>query len=168
MVKAEINRDVLKWAIDRLNVNIDIIKNNFPKIDKWLEGEELPTFRQLENLSQKLFVPFGAFFTSKPPEGKLPIPFFRTLPSNILEQCSLKFIWHKHKISKNLYQEVARHFKVSEIVVARRAFDIGFIKKNEFLAFYDNYLKKEKKKAKGGDFYAMGRFSETVYSNYKR
>ena len=75
-------------------------KNNFPKIDKWLEGEELPTFRQLENLSQKLFVPFGAFFTSKPPEGKLPIPFFRTLPSNILEQCSPELIDTYHIIKQ--------------------------------------------------------------------
>jgi Zn-dependent peptidase ImmA (M78 family) len=53
---------------------------------------------------------------------------------------------------------VARYFKVSEIVVARRALDLGKINKTEFFNFYNNYisqlhLKKENQSSRG-DFYA--------------
>jgi Zn-dependent peptidase ImmA (M78 family) len=53
---------------------------------------------------------------------------------------------------------VARTFKVSEIVIARRALDLHKMTKNQFLEFYDEYIHREylKKEAQsgGGDFYA--------------
>jgi Zn-dependent peptidase ImmA (M78 family) len=52
----------------------------------------------------------------------------------------------------------ARFFKVSEIVIARRAFDTGKISKAQFFAFYEAYKNREfiKKQSQGsgGDFYA--------------
>lgn len=52
----------------------------------------------------------------------------------------------------------ARFFKVSEIVIARRALDGGKISKTEFFAFYNAYTKREFEKKEtqsaGGDFYA--------------
>lgn len=52
----------------------------------------------------------------------------------------------------------SRRFKVSEIVIARRALDLGKITKAEFFRFYDEYKNREfdKKKTQenGGDFYA--------------
>jgi Zn-dependent peptidase ImmA (M78 family) len=55
-------------------------------------------------------------------------------------------------------KNTARYFKVSEIVIARRALDLGKITKAQFIAFYDDYIKKEylKKNSQrsGGDFYA--------------
>jgi len=51
----------------------------------------------------------------------------------------------------------ARHFKVSEIVAARRALDLGLIDKNYFFGFYNNFMNRhfEKKSSPsgGGDFY---------------
>jgi Zn-dependent peptidase ImmA (M78 family) len=56
---------------------------------------------------------------------------------------------------------VARIFKVSEIVIARRALDLKKITKVQFIEFYDNYINGEflKKEAQsgGGDFYATTR-----------
>jgi Zn-dependent peptidase ImmA (M78 family) len=56
---------------------------------------------------------------------------------------------------------VARIFKVSAIVIARRALDLKKITKVQFLEFYDNYINREflKKEAQsgGGDFYATTR-----------
>lgn len=51
---------------------------------------------------------------------------------------------------------VAKYFKVSQIVVARRALDLNKITRRAFFSFYDDYVNgiKEKKKATGGDFYA--------------
>lgn len=54
--------------------------------------------------------------------------------------------------------KTARFFKVSEIVIARRALDLGKITKSEFYEFYDDYIHKQfiKKdsQSSGGDFYA--------------
>lgn len=55
------------------------------------------------------------------------------------------------------FQAIARHFKVSPIVAARRAQDLGLIQQAEFLAFYRAYQEDERRKAAraagGGDFY---------------
>lgn len=53
---------------------------------------------------------------------------------------------------------VSRHFKVSQIVIARRALDLGKIGKGTFVKFYDQYIGHEQHKREnqsaGGDFYA--------------
>lgn len=68
-------------------------------------------------------------------------------------------------------QVLARYFKVSEIVVARRALDLNLITKEAFFDFYNNYKKQERqlpKSHEGGNFYAtqtlrLGRrFAKTV------
>jgi Zn-dependent peptidase ImmA (M78 family) len=55
----------------------------------------------------------------------------------------------------------SRYFKVSEIVIARRALDLGKISKPQFFAFYEEYrsreFKKKESKSSGGDFYATAR-----------
>ena len=53
---------------------------------------------------------------------------------------------------------VAKHFKVSQIVIARRALDMGKINMTSFFNFYNNYINqlqyKKESQASGGDFYA--------------
>lgn len=55
------------------------------------------------------------------------------------------------------FQSIARHFKVSPIVAARRAQDLGLIQRAEFLTFFRAYQDDERRKAArvigGGDFY---------------
>ena len=53
------------------------------------------------------------------------------------------------------YQALARVFKVSQIVIARRLLDLNQITRKEFLIFYDEYIKRERKLAisTGGNFY---------------
>ncbi len=55
------------------------------------------------------------------------------------------------------FQAIARHFKVSPIVAARRAQDLGLIQQAEFLSFFRAYQEDERRKAAratgGGDFY---------------
>ncbi|MHC4119122.1 MAG: ImmA/IrrE family metallo-endopeptidase [Planctomycetota bacterium] len=60
-----------------------------------------------------------------------------------------------------LFQIIARRFKVSPIVAARRALDMKCVSKNRFFEFYNNHVKdsereRERRKAKkagGGDFW---------------
>ncbi|MFN0215800.1 MAG: ImmA/IrrE family metallo-endopeptidase [Saprospiraceae bacterium] len=55
-------------------------------------------------------------------------------------------------------QAAARHFKVSPIVAARRALDLGLIDREAFFAFYHEHMRQEHFKKSnqngGGDFYA--------------
>jgi len=56
---------------------------------------------------------------------------------------------------------LARYFKVSQIVIARRALDLGKINKTSFFKFYNDYIgqlrTRKRKKVSGGDFYATTR-----------
>lgn len=58
----------------------------------------------------------------------------------------------------NNFASASRHFKVSEIVIARRALDTGKISRPQFFKFYEEYSRREfaKKESQGsgGDFYA--------------
>lgn len=58
-------------------------------------------------------------------------------------------------------KRLARHFKVSEIVIARRALDTGMWTRQDFLTYYGQYRQRafnQKERASGGgDFYAAAR-----------
>jgi len=57
------------------------------------------------------------------------------------------------------FQDLAKRFKVSEIVVARRSLDLGLIGREAFVAFYDEYRREWQGRAAaqkpgGGNFFA--------------
>lgn len=58
-------------------------------------------------------------------------------------------------------KSLARHFKVSEIVIARRALDTGVMSAEAFFNFYEEYKRREYRKSEnkksGGDFFATAR-----------
>ncbi len=72
---------------------------------------------------------------------------------------------------------VAKYFKASEIVIARRALDTNKISKSDFYTFYEDYIsrinKQKAKKKPGGDFYATTKkrlsmtFAAHVYNAVK-
>lgn len=70
-------------------------------------------------------------------------------------------VFRKLYVPHNGFSDLARHFKVSIIVIARRALDLGFITKSEFYTFYKEYSKQEfikkDKQTGGGDFFANSR-----------
>jgi len=54
------------------------------------------------------------------------------------------------------FEQVARQFKVSPIVVGRRAMDLRLVDRATFFEFYESYMRREREQAKragGGDFY---------------
>lgn len=71
---------------------------------------------------------------------------------------SFEFFWNNNSTN---FRSASRHFKVSEIVIARRALDTGKISKAQFFEFYDDYINREyvKKESQGsgGNFYATAR-----------
>lgn len=54
------------------------VVQKFPKAEKWLKGEDYPTYNQLVEISKIFYIPFGYFFLAKLPERKYPIPHYRT------------------------------------------------------------------------------------------
>ncbi len=60
------------------------------------------------------------------------------------------------------YKKLSKFFKVSPIVIGRRALDLNLIDKKTFFSFYNNYIqqikdKKDLNKTSGGNFYATAK-----------
>ena len=66
-------------------------------------------------------------------------------------------VWRKATQREEPFQFLAGYFKVSSLVAARRALDLGMVERAQFFRFYENYVRDErrKKEAKesGGDFW---------------
>jgi Zn-dependent peptidase ImmA (M78 family)/transcriptional regulator with XRE-family HTH domain len=90
----------------------------------------------------------------------------------LVPEDEMRKIWPSVGHGSGCFQEIARRFKVSELVAARRALDLNLIAQNEFLEFYQAYLKHERytnaQDHEGGNFYATQnlrigrRFAEAV------
>jgi Zn-dependent peptidase ImmA (M78 family)/transcriptional regulator with XRE-family HTH domain len=80
MSKVAVKYDLITWARERSGLRTDALVKKFPKFREWERGEAQPTLRQLEKLAKSTSTPLGYFFLSEPPEDRLPIPDFRTLP----------------------------------------------------------------------------------------
>lgn len=66
----------------------------------------------------------------------------------------LRAYWPSAAASQDQYQSVARRFKVSGIVAARRALDLHLIEPTAFSEFYREYLQRERRKGpSGGNFW---------------
>jgi len=84
----------------------------------------------------------------------------------LCDQIAAEFLGPKIALDKiwqgmSELNKCSRYFKVSEIVIARRALDLGKITKAEFFKFYEEYRNREfdkkKSQSSGGDFYATAK-----------
>lgn len=74
----------------------------------------------------------------------------------LVPEKEFKNYWPRATQDVEPFQTIARYFKVSPIVAARRALDLGFIQQAEFLSFFREYQEDERRKtarSKGGNFY---------------
>lgn len=82
--------------------------------------------------------------------------------------------FNEHWLITHDFKSLAKHFKVSPIVVARRALDTGKISKPAFFRFYKEYMEEVRNKKirqePGGDFYktAKKRLSKTFLAHVDR
>ena len=64
--------------------------------------------------------------------------------------------WPRFKDAIDRFEQLARQFKVSPVVVGRRALDLALIERGAFFDFYEGYTRRERQRretAGGGDFY---------------
>lgn len=80
-MRISVNAQVLEWALDRSRRR-ENLEQRFPKLQDWLDGAVFPTFRQLQDFAKAAAVPFGYLLLQSPPEEKLPVADFRTLPGD--------------------------------------------------------------------------------------
>lgn len=76
--QVDVNADMITWAITRAGYKFHDFTVKFPRVQEWIDETKKPTVKQLEDFSKKVHLPFGYLFLPKPPEERLPIPFFRT------------------------------------------------------------------------------------------
>lgn len=84
-MKVEVRPELLRWACARAGYSEANLANRFPKIDRWLQGEDRPTFKQLESFAHVTHAPLGYFFLTEPPVETIPIPDFRTIENELIE-----------------------------------------------------------------------------------
>jgi len=89
----------------------------------------------------------------------------------LIPEVELRKAWEEAGDSAGRFQLLARRFKVSELVAARRALDVRLITREAFFSFYKQYSEDERRRSatqSGGNFYAtqnsrIGRsFAEAV------
>lgn len=84
MAKALINEQMLRWAMERSDVDSDELAARLgvepEKVIAWQNGDERPTFNQAKRAAALLQTPFGYLYMPEPPSEQIPIAEFRRLP----------------------------------------------------------------------------------------
>jgi len=68
----------------------------------------------------------------------------------------LRALWRDVRHEQSPFEVLARRFKVSPIVVGRRAMDLRLVSRETFFKFYEEYIARERRQRSdsgGGDFY---------------
>lgn len=74
----------------------------------------------------------------------------------LVPAAEFKARWPDIKAKPDRFEFLARHFKVSPIVIGRRALDLRLVDRQTFFEFYEGYTKRERTRPKrdgGGDFF---------------
>jgi Zn-dependent peptidase ImmA (M78 family) len=123
------------------------------------DGKAAQMFTTAHELAHVLFGKSAAFDLRSMQAANNPLEQAcnRVAAEFLVPERQLRLIWLEINNSNQPFQEIARRFKVSEIVAARRALDLGLINKATFLDFYERYESSERTTAartsQGGDFY---------------
>ena len=93
---------------------------------------------------------------TEPSENEIEIVCNRIAAEFLIPQSEARAAWQSAQLERDPFQAMARTFKVSTIVAARRLRDLGLITSQGFSEFYEVYQQDERRKARkqsGGNFY---------------
>lgn len=99
----------------------------------------------------------------------------QTAAEFLVPKSEMMAYWPLVKNDEDSFQQIARQFKVSELVVVKRALDLKLISKEAYFEFYESRIIHNKPPTSpGGNFYATQslrigrRFAEAVISDARR
>jgi transcriptional regulator with XRE-family HTH domain len=124
-----ISPSILRELSQRFPESAQKARKRFKAFDRWLAGEDYPTYRQLVQLSKIFDIPFGDFFLEKLPQIKLP---FEGGTKNFQDA-----VRHAQKV-QNWARELLIEFGYEELEFAgkyRGGFDEDFLVK-ELKSFF--------------------------------
>jgi Zn-dependent peptidase ImmA (M78 family) len=88
MTRVKVTPELLRWALDRAGLAQRDVSQRFPKLERWVRGEDQPTLKQVEQFAKATHAPIGYFFLTAPPVESVPIPDFRTIADERLRRPS--------------------------------------------------------------------------------
>jgi len=77
-----VNPEILKELASLKPDAYNRMRGKYPKSEKWLFGEDYPTYNQLIELSKIFNVPFGYFFFKELPKYEVPQVLYKTIENN--------------------------------------------------------------------------------------
>jgi len=75
LLRVPIRKNIWLWAIAESGKDVAEISSRYPRIEKWINGDEYPTFKQAEEIADFLQVPFGYMFLESPPKDVVAAEF---------------------------------------------------------------------------------------------
>ena len=103
-----INPNILIWCRQVSGVSIDEVAQKFKKIKEWENGEDYPTYSQLQQLCDYYRKPIAICFFPEPPKFKCLTTSFRTISAEIgnviFDRNIIKLIDEARCMQLNLYE----------------------------------------------------------------
>lgn len=140
------------------------------------DGKAAQMFTIAHELAHIWYGVSGIFDLKKlqPSEDKIEEICNLTAAEFLVPKKEMMQIWPTFKNEEDCFQKIARQFKVSELVIARRSLDLNLITRDEYFIFYDSRVTQRNVQTRsGGNFYATqnlrigNRFAEAVISATK-
>lgn len=92
-VRVEVRPALLAWASQRSGRDVEDLNQRFEWLHRWERGEgRPPTLRQLEDFATATRTPIGVLMLPEPPAERLPVPDYRTLGDQELDQPSVDLL----------------------------------------------------------------------------
>ena len=138
------------------------------------DGRAAQMFTVAHELAHLWFAQSAAFDLRDMQPARVPVEQAcnRVAAELLVPEAEMRTAWRTARGELDPFDELARRFKVSSLVVARRALDLKLIDRHRFFAFYSEYREGVRRqatiKSAGGDFWATQdrrigrRFGEAV------
>jgi len=79
-VRVKIEPAIIDWVFE--NIQSDTLPQDISHaLEKWRDGTVQPTFKQIQDISNKIHIPLGYFFLHSPPKEEIPLLEYRTIDS---------------------------------------------------------------------------------------
>jgi len=114
-IVAEVKPELLRWARETAGLGVTEVARRLSKVDRWEQGIERPTVRQLETLSDLYKRPLASFFLPTPPIEPPPPNDFRDLPGDKPRMLSKKvrLAMRKARRTQRLYVELNEELAIA-------------------------------------------------------